>query len=273
MTWHGYAAAGMVESHPMALDGTWAKMRHAETRLRELIRAADEYVASPPYRVKPFVSASEERWGWRAESTRRPPLELSLMLGDVVHNLRSALDHMTWAFARTVHDQPSRMTQFPIFDEAPVGEFRNHRYVRDVPAEVAGLMEVLQPYSTDDDVGRMIGEELVMLRELSNRDKHRVLLIAQTIVMPGPVFSNTPQGQDSGIRFEAHPDGNWASISLPIEAAHGPYTPSFDAEVTIVEPGLQWRSGLQGIAPHLFNETNIAIGAFRGHWSLLRGLG
>ena len=83
-------------------------------------------------------------------------------------------------------------------------------------------MEAMQPYQTEDAVGQMIGEELTIVRELSNRDKHRVLLLAESVVLPKWVGSNTPEGEDSGVRFAMDPDEQWAEISFPLDPRFGP---------------------------------------------------
>src|SRR5262249_51464823 len=41
-----------------------------------------------------------------------PPDRLFMLIGDVLHNLRSALDHLAWSLAGTLAD---RNTEFPIF--------------------------------------------------------------------------------------------------------------------------------------------------------------
>lgn len=55
-----------------------------------------------------------------ASLRERPPREWSLLFGDFIHNLRSALDHL--AIALVLHNKPSantRRTAFPIFSRDP----------------------------------------------------------------------------------------------------------------------------------------------------------
>lgn len=267
--WHMYAAAGMVPNPPPALAGVWAKMQRAATHRDALKLAAVAYVAIPPYRVG--STTKEGLVTLRAEPTLEPPVELALILGDLVQCLRSALDHLAWAFARTVAPTPSGRTQFPIMDQRP-DDFASEPQVRDIPKEVRDILEEMQPYRPDDEIGGMIGRELASLRRLSNRDKHRVLLVAQRVVAIHYVAHNTPEGQGSGIKFRQDPEGQWAEIDHPSDPRYGPYDARFEAQVTLIEHDLPWRSGLEGIAHNLYNETAIAIAAFRGHYGLLSGL-
>lgn len=56
-----------------------------------------------------------------AEVHREPPPEIGIIVGDFVHNLRCAFDHVMWALARSIVTPPlvpDYCTQFPIFDKA-----------------------------------------------------------------------------------------------------------------------------------------------------------
>lgn len=43
-----------------------------------------------------------------------PPLRLGVIVGDLVHNVRSALDHLVWQLVLANAQQPTRATQFPV---------------------------------------------------------------------------------------------------------------------------------------------------------------
>ena len=107
VSWHGYASCRMPpDYYPPALAGVWAKVRRARAHQAVLTKAAQEYVELPPYRIT--ETYTDERKILRAVATIQPPEDLALVLGDLVQNLRSALDHLAWAFARTVRDgEPS----------------------------------------------------------------------------------------------------------------------------------------------------------------------
>lgn len=267
--WHNYAMTGMPQHYPAPLAGVWAKMRRAAAHHEALVDAVDAYLALPPYTITETVA--DGRKTIRAEASVPPPEDLALILGDMVQNLRSALDHMAYQFARTVKPNPSRRTQFPIMDQAP-DDFGCELQVRHTPAAVRDIMEEMQSYQPEHTVGGMIGRELASLRRLSNRDKHRLLLLAERLVVPKYVASNTPEGQDSGVTFRQDPEGQWAEIIHPTDPRFGPYDAHFETQVTLIEPDLPWRSGIEGIARGLYNETATAIGAFRGEWSLLTDL-
>jgi hypothetical protein len=253
------------QPHP-ALSGVWAKIDRAVAHRAALQQGVQHYLDGSPYRVAGSVNAGVVTL--RAEPTVAPPIELALILGDLVQCLRSALDHMAWAFAMTTRpDDPSPRTQFPIMANRPK-DFDSEAQVRDLPPSVRYIMEQLQPYQPEHYTGGHIGRELASLRRLSNLDKHRVLLVAERVVAIQFVAHNTPEGTESGIHFRQDPDGRWAEIDHPADPRYGPYDARFQAQVTLVEPDLPWRTGLDGMADNLIRETRVVVAAFRGEWHL-----
>jgi len=97
-----------------------------------------------------------------------------LMVGDAVHNLRCALDHLWWQLAidhlgRQPTDEEAREIQFPILTYLASEKFRGHRFLKHVCTEAADIAERLQRY----DAGEGQIALLTVLAELSNHDKHR----------------------------------------------------------------------------------------------------
>ncbi len=111
---------------------------------------------------------------------KNPPVldpDTELILGDCVHNLRSALDHLAYQLVVLNKRTPDRRSNFPIFDHPH--RKRRKCWLRRVPLLVPGIspqanqiIENIQPYQKGD-----IGHRLAELRELDNIDKHRHLLI------------------------------------------------------------------------------------------------
>src|SRR5262245_38750186 len=81
------------------LDGVWAKLARAE---EHLITLADEIKAFITRDPQPFglsVPQFDPVTGWYivyAIVDEDPPERLGVILGDVLHNTRSALDHLVW---------------------------------------------------------------------------------------------------------------------------------------------------------------------------------
>ena len=146
---------------------------------------ARRYSNSNPYE---FVRIREpdhkEQVRYRLRITEQPDPVLALMVGDFVHNLRSALDHVI--FACVPRAKRSNATGFPIaykdiFAEDANGEFvvkdddaraSFERQINGVDARTRALIIDAQPYHFGAEAHR---QTLGIISRLDNADKHRAL--------------------------------------------------------------------------------------------------
>jgi hypothetical protein len=111
------------------------------------------------------IAAIPEAW--------RP--RIGAVLGDVVHNLRSALDYLFFELCchylgAVKTERLGGQVQFPIEDmNQRLANKRGH--FQDIPSAQWSVIEAAQPYHAPEPAS----VALRALRELSNRDKHRVL--------------------------------------------------------------------------------------------------
>ena len=103
----------------------------------------------------------------------------SLILGDTVHNLRSALDRLAYQLAllHTGGDiqDPSRI-QFPICDSVEAFRDAKNRWLREIAPDHVAIMERFQGYHRVNE-RHVIGpyfHPLSKLRDLASVDKHRL---------------------------------------------------------------------------------------------------
>lgn len=128
--------------------------------------------------------------------------EVSLFVGDIVHNMRSALDHLYWDLAcRHSGGTPPnpRSVQFPI--ERTEENYEESRFRDAVYAEHWDLIREFQPFKgrngrPDRWTGPYI-HQLRLLQYLSNRDKHRTLNIV--LMVPNRVSFNVPFAVDGDV--------------------------------------------------------------------------
>lgn len=105
--------------------------------------------------------------------TEHPPPEWSIAVGDVLHNLNSALDHLVCSLAQLADEADEcRTTEFPIYTTQEAFEGKRQRLVANVPPEAQDIIEELQPFRSPDDPNAHI---LEILRRFYNIDKHRRL--------------------------------------------------------------------------------------------------
>jgi hypothetical protein len=162
---------------------------------------------------------------------------VGLCLGDIVHNFRSALDHLTYQLARwNTGGQVSRpkRVQFPILDDP--GHFQSARgdALRELHPDHQAIVERFQPYNRIAE-GRAIGPDfhsLAVLRDLDNADKVRLLdpvLIppASPSAYPGDALTIVKRG------IQQHPD--WPAEVPPLALGTELIRASFPDPAVIAE--------------------------------------
>jgi hypothetical protein len=171
------------------MAGSWAKLDrahgHVEALRQAIIAACDE---APPPRVlatKREFDPHSKFVLWIAERVPEIDDSWGLLVGDAIHNIRCALDHLWWQLAidhlgRKPTDAEARDIQFPILTYLDAERFRAHRFLKYVCEEAAARAERCQRY--DAPAGQPL--LLTILAKLSNRDKHREI---------HPALSSTPR--------------------------------------------------------------------------------
>jgi hypothetical protein len=167
---------------PDALDprlaSARAKFERAESQANDLIEEMKEACGGE----QPGVTETSRRYDAASERVLfvaekvgpEIPESWGLVIGEIVYNLRCALDHLWWALAvdhlgREPTAKEASAVQFPILDRARPEEWDDHRYLRHVAPAVAKEARPLQGYDLGEDEETLLG----VLRSLSNTDKHR----------------------------------------------------------------------------------------------------
>jgi hypothetical protein len=195
-----------------SLDGCREKWARGAAFLKRLNELADEYLDEndPPHRVQGGFVPPLSKFIFRGEVTKPvDKLFWGVILGDAMHNLRSALDHLVWQLVLldTGKDGTSQH-QFPICstgagywsitkDGAP--SMRDKR-LKGITAAHRAIIDEAQPYRRKAD-GRV--PVLEALRDFSNHDKHRLIHTALSAVDIGPnspfrLVPNADAGEEVG---------------------------------------------------------------------------
>lgn len=195
----------------MNLDPSWpqettswrAKLARAWEHIESLKALVGDYRRSQPYEMKPERTDVPGRAAYRLQVWRPQPLGISTTVGDIVHNLRGALENLAYELARRGQgrtlspDQEWRPT-FPIYATpedferffttgkcAGLFDGRAQRALRDAQSfkhheeavelgAVAALEALGQPVGSLEDDFKV--SALHRLNVLWNIDKHRRLV-------------------------------------------------------------------------------------------------
>ncbi len=108
-------------------------------------------------------------------------------IGEIIHNLRSALDHLIWELVILNTRQPppiGNKNQFPIFEyEVGFSDRGIKQFLRGVSPAAIALIKSEQPFPGDKGgTGEGAKSPLWHLKELSDVDKHRTLHVTGTLL-------------------------------------------------------------------------------------------
>jgi hypothetical protein len=173
--------------HPLA--GCDAKLDRAREHLGTFAQAHSAYFNPRPFEVRKVYDAKSGWYSFVPVGLRQPPLRIGVVLGDLVHNLRSALDHLVWqAVLRNGHE-PNNSHQFPICEEERFWRAVRARRLRGVADEDTDAIRQVQPFTVV-----VKPTPLTRLREISNEDKHRLVTpTVGAVGSPAPVaFGKVP---------------------------------------------------------------------------------
>lgn len=144
------------------------RINRAKRHLNVLNREVRAFIASKPYQVEVTIDPKDGRYILvRPYFTKQCPVSWGLLIGEVAHGLRSALDNIAWAVAI----KQDTTVSFPVSIK------RNDEFVRRLELlreDVRADVEAVQPYNAPN--GQEQTHPLWILRITDNIDKHRIVL-------------------------------------------------------------------------------------------------
>ena len=165
------------------LEGALLKISRAYTQTNDFGRDVERFFSDrddPAYSVAVQRDTDPRKRVAVFRILKKPPETWPVHIGEIIHNLRSALDHLIYEVsAPDEHGQPLTGTEFPIFmDEAEFRTKRAQRKIRGLNAATLAVIERFQPFKTKDPADIPF---LWILHQVSNTDKHRLLNIVTTV--------------------------------------------------------------------------------------------
>lgn len=151
--------------------GVRLKLERARHHIRHLEQIAREHIA---LNVKAMArQPNPKKWRRRGVGSA-PPLHTPTILGDAIHNLRSALDHAYCALVISNGNTINNRTSFPFYpnkDKSLEHLYKNGKLRDDSPSDNAinFILDEIRPFRDD-------GSDLYQLHKLDIDDKHKVLV-------------------------------------------------------------------------------------------------
>ena len=178
-------------SNSVTFEGVNAKVVRADDGLASLKDEMNRFCKELRQLVNREVreDTDEQVWMYRGE-TPKVPLEWSVRIGEILYNLRSALDHLVWQLVLVNGQTPGRHNTFPIVSDKSKWNKEKSRKLKGISQRDEEMIRRLQPYTGGINLPFDV-LAFWMLHALCNIDKHRHLILAAvSLDMSKPIFGH-----------------------------------------------------------------------------------
>jgi hypothetical protein len=174
------------------LRGVALKLDRADAHLAELGDAIEKTLnASGEH----FTCKFDPKTGYHVYRAHGLPAigpEWSVVIGELLYDLRSALDHLAWQLVLLDGGTPGEQTQFPVL-ESPFNKKGQLVAVQLKPPvedpKILAALDKAQPYKgPEGEPARFDINPLWQLHRLNIIDKHRLLLVVVCVLNPDEMY-------------------------------------------------------------------------------------
>ena len=148
----------------------FAKTERTITQIEDLHHRLKAFFSSKPHEIYSDLNGGGTQEVWRFRLARKLPLEIPIIVGEILHNLRSPLDQILCAIALK-HSGSEEGVAFPRGRTKEEFDRAIRKQEKLLPRDAIALITRAKPYR---DRGNQL---LWALLELNRRDKHRVGLV------------------------------------------------------------------------------------------------
>jgi hypothetical protein len=163
------------------LSGAKLKFARARQQIKSLDNEIRAFLKTRPYVPIFNFDKNARDLTVRVKIERYPPPMWGIYIGEIAHNLRSALDHIVWQIValNTGREPRTKQNQFPIFEsEAGFKDRGIKKFLIHAGCQAINLIQSEQPFST----GEGVSSPLWHLKEVSDVDKHRTIHLTGTLI-------------------------------------------------------------------------------------------
>lgn len=168
------------------LAGVKLKIQRAYSHLSKLEQSIEKALDSSGERFSSEFDPQTKQQVYRAHDLPEIDPEWSLIVGDLLHNMRSALDHLAWQLVILDKGIPGDQTHFPV-RETPFSKNGKLTTTQLQPPvkdpRILAALEACQPYrGVDGEPAQLDRNQLWWLHRLNIIDKHRLLLVVVCVL-------------------------------------------------------------------------------------------
>src|SRR5437667_1155830 len=149
-----------------SLTGIDEKIKRSNEHIRNLDAEITTYLDGADHTLTATVKYDASKGGhvrdWVVSGSKLPP-RLSVIIGEVVHQLRSSLDHLVWQLViANDTEKTTNDLEFPVLWESSKYPARARRKIKGVSSTAAKRIEALQPYNAISNVEKRFAGKLIM---------------------------------------------------------------------------------------------------------------
>jgi hypothetical protein len=152
----------------------WNKVERANKHIRDLNTAIVAFMATNPYKVLAKHDAQTRKPVYYLADVQPVPAEIPVILGDAIHGLRTALDHLAQQLYLVGSGASVSRRETSFFIAPKASEYKRvvGGKVEKMRREAIEALAALEPYKGGK------GNDFWILHGLNNIDKHRSLMAA-----------------------------------------------------------------------------------------------
>ena len=170
---------------PKKIQSIQLKVDRAQRHINSLGEEITKFLDTQPFKVAtrahpqlPYATV------FYLESAADIPTDLPIIAGDVIQNLRSALDHLAWQLVEASGGIGDTGTGFPIFDRALFKSQKEEE--RFFTRKIGGMRQEIQDAIRNTSPFKGGNDILWAIHNINNIDKHRLLI---TVGFTTPKFA------------------------------------------------------------------------------------
>lgn len=151
------------------LEGAKLKIERSNRHIQELQTILETFLACRPYKEITDIDRVNGKVIIKLRATQKPPVEASIILGEILYLLKSALDHTVTTVA-IKHGFRIKGTGFPVEKTRKELERSGlYRQIKQRLPELAVILDELKPYKSGCDL-------LWWLHILNAMEKHKTIM-------------------------------------------------------------------------------------------------
>ncbi len=232
------------------------KIERAKKHIRDLEVEVRSFLDSQPYKVGAKRNPETRQLVYYLLSVQDAPPTIAAITGDVLQNLRSALDHLAYHLAviGTGGKGPFRHIYFPISENAAKYKTERPGKVKGMRQDAIKAIDAIKPYGGGNDT-------LWHLHRLNNVDKHRL------VITVGSAFHSVNVGAHGRHAMQKLVEQVWLEedIVLPeidvyVRPADRLFPLKAGDELLITDPDTEVNEKMQFVFEVAFGEPQIVEG-------------